>query len=436
MGYKEAVGYLYGLQRYGIKLGLSNTLSLMDILGNPHHSFRSIHIAGTNGKGSTAAMMASILQASGLKIGLYTSPHLVSFTERIRVNGRPISEERVAELALALNSKLSTLNPISPTFFEFTTAMAFQYFSEEDVDIAVVEVGMGGRLDATNVITPVVSIITNIGYDHQEFLGTTLPEIAREKTGIIKEGVPVIAADNLPEVIEVIEKRCKDMVSNLYIYGKDFRAERLRVQGSGVRVQRFDYSGIEKTFEDIETSLMGKHQVMNASLALATTEVISPEIKMDEATIRKGLKETRWEARLEVISRNPTILLDGAHNEEAAHALRKALEEIFAPGHERIFLVIGMMKDKDIRGFLRVLVPLAWEVIVTAADYERAASPEILALESERYNPRVKTIGKVSDALDYAMSRANSQDLICITGSLYTVGEVKGIGKDMERLRV
>lgn len=436
MVYNDAVDYLYSLQRYGIKLGLSNTLSLMDIIGNPHRSFRSIHLAGTNGKGSAAAMIASILQASGLKVGLYTSPHLVNFTERIRINGTYISEERVADLVWTLDSRLSTLRSLSPTFFEFTTAMAFQYFAEEDVDIAVIEVGMGGRLDATNVITPLISIITNIGYDHQEFLGNTLSEIAGEKAGIIKNGIPVVMADNLPEVRVIIEERCKDMGSNLYIAGRDFRAERLRVNGSEFKTQGFDYYGIEKTFEGIEISLMGKHQVMNASLTISACEVISSGIKIQEDAIRKGLEEARWEARLEIISRNPTILLDGAHNEGAAQALRRALEEIFLPEYDRLFLVVGMMKDKDIKGFLRVLAPLASEVIVTAADYGRAASPALLAMEAEVYNPRVKAVGKVHDALDYAIGKASSRDLICVTGSLYTVGEVKGFGRDVEKMRV
>lgn len=435
MVYKEAVDYLYNLQRYGIKLGLSNTLTLMDILGNPHQRFKSIHIAGTNGKGSTAAMIASILQASGLRVGLYTSPHLVSFTERIRVNGVTIPEDRVADMVSTLNSKLLTNNSISPTFFEFTTALAFEYFAEEDVDIAVVEVGMGGRLDATNVIKPIVSIITNIGYDHHEFLGSTLTQIAYEKSGIIKEGIPVIAADGLSEILKVIEEKSKEMGSDLYVFGRDFRAGQ-RSQVTGQRSQILDYYGIEQIFKGLELSLLGSHQIVNASLAVAAVEVISSKIKIKEEAIRKGLKGARWEGRLEVISENPTILLDGAHNEAAAQALRRALEEVFLTRHNKLFLIVGMMKDKDIRGFFKVLAPLAWEVIVTKADYERAASVALLLEEAERYNLRVKAIDKVSDALDYAEGKAKGNDLICVTGSLYTIGEIKGIGRDMEKLRV
>jgi len=435
MGYKEAVDYLYNLQRYGIKLGLSNTFTLMDLLGKPHQRFRTIHIAGTNGKGSTSAMMASILQASGLKVGLYTSPHLVSFTERIKVNGIPISEERVAEMTLSLKSLVSSLKSISPTFFEFTTALAFQYFAEEGVDIAVVEVGMGGRLDATNVITPIVSIITDIGYDHQEFLGSTLPEIAYEKAGIIKDRIPVVSANTLLEIMKVIEERAEEKGSKSYIFGRDFRASSgLKVLG--FRSQLFDYYGIGKVFKNLELSLLGYHQVVNASLSVAASEIISPQIEIREEAIRKGLKETRWEGRLDVISENPTILLDGAHNEAGAQALRRALEDIFLPRHDSLFLMVGMMKDKDIKGFLKVLAPLAREVIVTKADYERAASVSLLLEEAERYNLRVKAIENVSDALDYAESKARRRDLICVTGSLYTIGEIKGIGKEMERLRV
>lgn len=437
MEYKEAVDYLYNLQRFGIKLGLINTISLLEIVGNPHKRFRSIHIAGTNGKGSTAAMMASILQSSGLKVGLYTSPHLVSFTERIRINNVPISEERVAYITSTLKSKILTHNHPLPTFFEFTTVMAFKYFAEENVDIAVVEVGMGGRLDATNVITPLVSIITNISYDHQEFLGKTLTEIAREKAGIIKKGIPVVMADSFPEVNGIIEERCKNTGSKLYKSGRDFRVEeRLQTQDSRLKTQVFDYYGIKKIYQGLEIPLLGAYQIMNASLSIATTEIINNEIKMEEKAVREGLRDTIWEARLEIIGRNPTILLDGAHNEGAAQYLRKALEKIFLPEHDRLFLIVGLMKDKDIRKFLSVLAPLAWELIVTAPDYERAASTSFLAMEAERYNQRVKAIGKVSDALDYAVSRTCSNDLICITGSLYAVGEIKGIGKSMERLRV
>lgn len=419
MDYKEALDYLYGLQHHGIKLGLSNILSLMDILRGPHQAFKSIHIAGTNGKGSTAAMISFILQAAGLRVGLYTSPHLVSFTERIKVNGVPIPEERVIDLVMTLKSKLPTLNSLSPTFFEFTTALAFQYLKEEEIDIAVIEVGMGGRLDATNVIIPMVSAITNIGYDHQEFLGNTLSEIAREKAGIIKEGVPVITADQERDALKVIEDVSKENGAKLYIYGEDFRAD------PRLQTQVFDYYGLEYILRALELSLLGSHQIVNASLAIATCEVLNPRIEIDEEAIRKGLKETIWEGRLEVALENPTILLDGAHNENAARCLKRALKEIFLHEHDRLFLIIGIMKDKDIRGILKALAPLAHEVIVTRPDSERAAPASLLLSEAERFNPRVKVIERVSDALMAAKEKASSSDLICVTGSLYTVGEAR-----------
>lgn len=435
--YKDAVDYLYSLQRYGIKLGLSNTLSLLDILGNPHQKFKSIHIAGTNGKGSTASMIASILQESGLKVGLYTSPHLVSFTERIRINEVTISEERVAEMTLNLKFQISNFKSLFPTFFEFTTALAFQYFAEEDVDIAVVEVGMGGRLDATNVIRPIVTVITEIGYDHQEFLGNTITQIAGEKAGIIKERVPVIAANNTDEIMEVIRKKAEESGSSLYISGKDFRVkERLQTQESRLKSQVFDYYGIEKSFEYLELHLLGHHQIVNSSLALAAMEVINDEINIKEGDIRSGINSARWEGRLEVISENPTVILDGAHNVSAALALKKAMEEVFLRGHGRLFLIIGMMKDKDINGFLKVLAPLAWEVVVTKPEYDRAAETSLLYEDALRYSKRIKAVEKVSDALDYVENKANIRDIICVTGSLYTIGEIKGIGNGLERLRV
>ncbi|MBA3061021.1 MAG: bifunctional folylpolyglutamate synthase/dihydrofolate synthase, partial [Nitrospirae bacterium] len=262
MGYTAAVNYLYGLQKHGIKLGLDNTAKLLFLSGNPQKHFSSIHIAGTNGKGSTSAMIASILQAAGFRTGLFTSPHLVSFTERIRVNNEEIREDEVVELTEEIRSTIEG-SELNPTFFEFVTAMGFLYFKRKNIDWAVVETGMGGRLDATNVLLPEASVITSINYDHSEFLGNTLSAIAEEKAGIIKDGVPVITSAQEPSVMDVIKKKTEEKNASLFIYGRDFSAAIKTEDTSG---SVFNYSG-DSNFEDLVISLPGRHQVLNAALA-------------------------------------------------------------------------------------------------------------------------------------------------------------------------
>ncbi len=385
--YSQILSYLFGLQRFGIKLGLANITALLENMGNPHAHFAAVHIGGSNGKGSTAAFVSSILQQAGLRVGLYTSPHLVDFSERIQVNGSPISQDRVVELTrrirdvaekMARNGKLwiETDQVSLPagfdaaqatiTFFEFTTAMAFLYFQEKKVDIAVVEVGMGGRLDATNVIDPLASIITCISIEHAEYLGKTLKKIAGEKAGIIKAGRPLFTAAHQPQVRAVFEEKCRELHSPFYVWGKDFRG---RKQGTGSMV----FQGRQYRWPDLQIGLAGIHQLRNASLALAAIEsLIEKGWAIEETHIRRGLKETRWPGRLELIGRNPRVLLDGAHNPGATGVLRKALKGNFP--RRRILLVLGIMGDKDISRMMAHLVPLADQVILTQPRMERAAS--------------------------------------------------------------
>ncbi len=272
MSYSETVNYLYNLQKYGIKFGLDNISRLMSALDNPHTSFLSVHVAGTNGKGSTSAIIASILKTAGFKVGLFTSPHIISFTERIRVNGEEITENEVIELAEEIKDIVVHLGDFSPTFFEVVTAMALLYFKRKKVDIAVIEVGMGGRLDATNIITPEISIITNISYDHKEFLGDTLKEIAHEKAGIIKKGVPVVASYQESEAMKVIEQKAIEKNSELYIYGRDFSSVLKRNDSSGIC---FDYSsGDSFTINDLVLPLAGEHQMQNASVAIKAATIV------------------------------------------------------------------------------------------------------------------------------------------------------------------
>mgnify|MGYP001616150027 CR=1 FL=1 len=425
MGYTAAVNYLYGLQKHGIKLGIDTTAKLLFLSGNPQNHFSSVHIAGTNGKGSTSVIIASVLQAAGFRTGLFTSPHLVSFTERIRVNNEEIREDEVIELTEEIRSTIEG-SELNPTFFEFVTAMGLLYLKRKNIDWAVVETGMGGRLDATNVLLPEASVITSINYDHSEFLGNTISAIAEEKAGIIKDGVPVITSAQEPSVMDAIKKKTEEKNAGLFIYGRDFSAAIKTEDTSG---SVFNYNG-GNNFEDLAISLPGRHQVLNAALALKTIEVISQKplpntSRLNPDTIRAGLGNIKWQGRLEFISKEPPILIDGAHNPSAATILADSLKEIFFRVYRRIILVVGIMSDKDIRGIMVPLLPIAAEIILTAPAYERAASPDVLYGHAISLGFSCRKAYGVADALTIARELYREGDLIVITGSFYTIGEAK-----------
>jgi dihydrofolate synthase/folylpolyglutamate synthase len=445
MIYNETIDYLYSLQKHGIKLGLENTIKLLSLLGNPHSSFKSVHVAGTNGKGSTCAMIASVLKAAGFKVGLFTSPHLVSFTERIEVDGVEIEEKEVVELTREIREVIegeqkTSLPPhpplgkgglrgdeFLPTFFEFVTAMGFLYFKRKGVEWAVVETGLGGRLDATNVLMPEVSVITNISYDHREFLGETLKEIAGEKAGIVKSGIPVVSSSQRPEAMEVINEKVAEKGTSLLVYGKDFFSCPGNIDMYGIA---FDYEGKEK-LSDLHVPLSGLHQIENASVAVKAMEVIIEKKTVPYGFVREGLARTQWRGRLELIGHegcNCDFLIDGAHNPSAAKALADSLERYFIPSYRNVVLILGVMGDKDMEGIIKPLLPLASEVVFTAPDYERAASPVKLAERAEALGFR-STVGKsVKSAIGMAMQTASTapgKTLVVITGSFYTIGEAK-----------
>jgi dihydrofolate synthase/folylpolyglutamate synthase len=427
--YQEAIDYLFGLQKHGIKLALSNSFKLMELLGEPHRKFRSVHVAGTNGKGSTAAFIGGVLQAAGYRVGLYTSPHLVSFTERIRINGAPISEARVVELAQRVRdccrgaAAPDGQGPLNPTFFEVTTAVAFTYFAEEKIDIGVIETGMGGRLDSTNVITPLVSVITNIDLEHQEFLGTTLEQIAAEKAGIIKPGVPIVTGAVQPEALRVIEREAASKNAPLYCLSRDFTGKNLT---SG-HDQVFDYQGIKRSSDAMRIAMRGRYQVDNACLALAAVECLqNAGIPVEDSALRRGLDQTRWEGRLERVADRPDIYLDGAHNPASAKKLAEAVRDM-KPAYRRIILIIGILGDKDYRGVLSELAPLADHVVATKARYSRAMDVPTLAAEIEKLHASVDTAETVEEALAKAVAAASPDDLVLITGSLYVVGDARTV---------
>jgi dihydrofolate synthase/folylpolyglutamate synthase len=423
--YRETIEYLYALQKHGIKLALSNSVELMELMGNPHRKFRSVHIAGTNGKGSTSAFIAGMLRAAGHRVGLYTSPHLVSFTERIRINNVPISEERTVELAQRVRERYqrppTAAAALNPTFFEVTTAMAFTCFAEEGVDIAVIETGMGGRLDATNVIAPLVSVITNIDREHTEFLGSALEQIAAEKAGIIKPGVPVVTGAAQPGVLRVIEREAAARQAPLYLLDRDFGAGHITPGGG----QRFDYRGIRTACGGLSIALLGSYQVSNACLALAAIECLRDAgIAVDEPALRRGLEQARWEGRLERVARRPDIYLDGAHNPASARMLAGAVNEM-KRAYRRLVLVIGILADKDHRGILSELVPLADRVIVTRPGYARAMDTAALSADVRALHGSVDTAETVGEAIVKAQAAAAPDDLVLITGSLYVVGDAR-----------
>jgi dihydrofolate synthase/folylpolyglutamate synthase len=421
MRYAETIEYLYALQKHGMKFGLDNIRRLMALLGGPQKSFFSVHVAGTNGKGSTSAMIESLLRTTGVRTGLFTSPHLVSFTERIRVNGEEISEDAVIDYADEVRKAAAGIDDFCPTFFEVVSAMAFLYFKRMKVEWAVIEVGMGGRLDATNIIRPEVTVITGIGLDHSEFLGAGLGDIAREKAGIIKRGVPLVTAEQQPEVMEILQQRCKEAGVPLYRFRADFSAEDVSRSPESVFLH---YEGTN-AFRDVRVPLAGEHQIGNAALAIKVAEILSEKYPGMGFDIRKGLDAVRWPGRLEMIKEKPPVLIDGAHNPPAATALSAHLRKLSGTGYKRIIMVVGVMADKDISGILNPLLPLAAEIVFASPAYGRAASAQRLRDHAAALGYVSKAAGSVAGALSLAESLYKPGDLIVVTGSFYTIGEAK-----------
>ncbi|MBL7050220.1 MAG: bifunctional folylpolyglutamate synthase/dihydrofolate synthase [Nitrospira sp.] len=438
--YNDTVNYLYGLQKHGIKLGLDNTNKLTAALGNPQKSFKCIHLAGTNGKGSTAAEIASILQHSGYRTGLFTSPHLISFTERIRIDNQQISEQEVLDTATFVRQHIDEAG-LNPTFFEVVTAMALHYFAEHAIEWAVMETGMGGRLDATNIIMPEVTVITNISMDHCEFLGSSIQDITHEKAGIIKPGIPLVTCTQEPEVITQLRDAAGRSGAEIHVYGHDFRSELKEVSLGKTLI---DYSGYSK-YDNLEIPLAGGHQAYNASAAVRTAEILMKAgHKITENSIRTGLKNVLLEGRLEKISDTPAIYVDGAHNQAAADVLAQAVNDLFPD--KKIILITGIMGDKDIKGILTPLLQIADSIILTKAQYERAATAEqmgqilrIIEQSGVKLKSQSSTItDSVVKALETAKSICTSNSIILITGSFYTTGEAKealGYTAVLSRLR-
>ncbi len=414
--YDSILKEMFGLQRFGIKLGLATIRNILKGLGNPQRRFACIHIAGTNGKGSIAAGIASILQHAGYRTGLYTSPHLIDFNERICIEGRQITNKDVVGAYKAV--KKVHKGSREPTFFEFTTAMALYEFGRQKVDWAIIETGMGGRLDATNIVKPAVSIITNISLEHKMYLGNTIAQIAAEKGGIIKTRIPAVTGARQPSALSVLKSIAEKKSAPLYRQGQDFRV-RSNPNGS------FNYYGRTNNWKNLTTSLIGPHQINNAALVLAACEILTRKnkLKITENHIRKGLQHTIWPGRLEFVNASPLIILDGAHNLAAARNLANYLQANLR--NRRLTLVAGILDDKPYQAMLRPLMKQCHRIIVTRPIIDRALEPEILYAEAKQHASDVTCMPDVDQAVSHALATADPDDVICIAGSLYVVGEAK-----------
>lgn len=425
MEYADAVDYVESLGKFGIHLGMERIQGLTALLDHPERKIRTVHVTGTNGKGSVTTFLANMLQQAGLKVGSYTSPHFVRYNERICLNGEEISNEDfavVTEKTKAALDRFLAQGGEQPTQFEFITAMAFLYFAEKQVDCAVIEVGMGGLWDSTNIITPEVSVITNVTLEHTERLGKTIEAIAAQKAGIIKPGVPVVTEAE-GKALEVIRGAAEANHAPLYVYGDDFSTEE---RTSSMDTQTFLYRLGEKELE-VAIHLPGEHQILNGAAALTAAEILRDKHGVpDEAAMLRGMEAARWPGRLERIHRNPDIILDGAHNPSGVTVLRKALDEYY-PKARRIY-VFGMMADKDVSQVSDILFrPEDTIYTVLAHEGDRSEKPEKLA---QRLHKNAVPMENLTAAYQRAVSEAGPEDVVIVCGSLYLIGTFKELGLD------
>ncbi|MFP3854072.1 MAG: bifunctional folylpolyglutamate synthase/dihydrofolate synthase [Anaerolineales bacterium] len=428
--YQDALDYLYSYIDYGSERAdryspevfeLERIKRLLASMGNPHESYLSIHIAGTKGKGSVAALIASCLQQAGYKTGLYTSPHLIDFRERIRVNGKLISASDVAQGVAALKPYAAREPGI--TTYELMTALAFSYFEEKGIEVGVFEVGLGGRLDSTNVLTPIVSVITSLSYDHTHVLGDTLAEIAAEKAGIIKKGVPVVSANQPAEAERVLQQIAHERGSPLEIIGRDWHYQRGARDLSGQSIRIWSQGEAQESGVLLRLPLLGDHQLENAVVAFAALKHTSKGgFTLEEDDIRRGFDRVDWPGRFQVLQSQPALVVDSAHNGASAKELRRTLTAFFPKS--RVHMIFGASEDKDIEGMLNELGPVVSRVTFTRASHPRAAKPAAMTAIAEGKIKEVECIDDVREALSSAMEEASPEDVVLVTGSLFVVGEV------------
>jgi dihydrofolate synthase/folylpolyglutamate synthase len=422
MKFEESLNWLYGFEKFGIKLGLERISYIAEKLGNLQNNYKIIHVAGTNGKGSVCKFLASILTSGGYRVGVYLSPHLQRFSERIIVDNKEISDDEFVSLVDKIKPIVNEMikNDSTPTFFEIVTAIAFQYFSDKGVDFAVIEVGLGGKYDATNIVNPMVSVITNISLEHTDILGKTIKDITLQKAGIIKDNVAVVTAVK-GDALKVIRNVVKKRNATVYVIDEK-RWKRIYCDTEG---QKFVIKG-DLTDYSVKTSMLGKHQGENIALAITSIENLQMNgIYIPETSIIDGIAKAANPGRLEIVKHEPLILLDGAHNPDGMRTLRAALNEDF--DYDKLILVLGILSDKDISSMLSIIVPVADIIVVTKSHNSRACEPSKIKemIEKSGYKKKVVVKNQIFDAIKYAESIAKKKDLICVTGSLFTVGEAR-----------
>jgi len=419
MHHQAILKELYSLERFGIKLGLTNITDLLRRIGNPQDHFPAIHVTGTAGKGSVCAFIDSVLREAGYRTGIYTSPHLIRFNERIKVSGREISDDDVVRLyeyvkphtiAMANESRAK-----QSTFFEITTAMAFTYFYEREVDVAILEVGMGGRMDATNVVHSILNILTRIGLEHTEHLGKTVKRIAREKSGIMKPNVPTVTVGQ--EALQTLQERAKEVGCPLVVVGVDTKYNRL---SWNIASQEIEFTSRYPL--RYETTLLGAHQAENAAIALTAIDVLEGDgWNISDFAKQRGITRARWPARFQIVRRNPYVIVDGAHNPLGTQSLVNTIEDCFPK--KKLIFVLGVLNDKDLDGIAKILAPVAKHIVATGPKSERAFSAKEVSDAFAKLNASVETVEGVAQAIGKALEIASPDTPVCIAGSIYVAGE-------------
>jgi dihydrofolate synthase / folylpolyglutamate synthase len=422
--YQASLDYLVGLTTFGMNFGLGRIQELLKRLGNPEKSLRVVHVGGTNGKGSTTVMIARILREAGYKVGVFTSPHLHDYRERMTINGQMIPKEKVIQMISNVRPHLEEMvskGVEHPTEFEVSTAMAFLYFAQENVDYALIEVGLGGAIDSTNVVSPLISVITNVAMDHMDYLGSDVVSIAKVKAGIIKPNSYVVTAAQDPEVIQVLRDTAKANNVPITLVGEDVHWESI---WSGELEQEFDLVGLHSTYYKLRLHLIGLHQLRNAATAVTVCELLQNkyDVTIPREAIYAGLRNVEWPGRLEMISLKPKVLLDGAHNVDGAQALAAALP-LYSRDH--LILCLGMLADKEREKVVNMLVPMADEIIITKPNSPRAGDWKALGTLAEQYGKPVQCIENPKEAVIYALGRVGEKDMLCVTGSIYMLADAR-----------
>ncbi|WP_291568953.1 MULTISPECIES: bifunctional folylpolyglutamate synthase/dihydrofolate synthase [unclassified Clostridium] len=431
MNYDEAIKYIKETAKFGSKYGLDRTEKILEFLGNPHKHIKTIHVAGTNGKGSTTAMLTSILMEAGYNVGSYISPYIEEFEERIQINRNNIPKEELAEVVTEVSkavSKVVDLGYVNPTEFEIITCAGFLYFHKKNIDYALIEVGLGGRLDSTNVITPILSIISSISLDHTQILGDTLDKIAYEKAGIIKEKVPVVLFPQEEVAEDVIEKTCKEKNSKLIKVPRDI-SEYVAVtsntlEGKEIKTQQINLKN--EYIDSYELSLLGKHQILNSTVVVyAARELMNLGVKISKDNIINGLKSVQWPGRLEIMKNNPLVVIDGAHNIDGIKKLTESIDLYFK--YNKLILILGILADKQVEDMIKTIAPKAERIISVTPHSDRAELAEDLKIEIEKLGVSCEAIDSYEEAYRKALSYCNDDDLLLISGSLYMIGDMRKI---------